>query len=227
MNMRTFLHTTRKLFGASLLAVFAIGNASAQDTIPARDTSATVTDPSGTANGGNGGALGNTNAGNAGTGATKPAGRELIHDRGTSSIGQYDPSGNSLPTERSPYERVGAAYYPPRPPKQKPAQREYRDYGGTVFRQPDPSGNGAPATPVPQQDPYVSNQPAAPTGGTTQNTFAPGDSTANGTSTTWGNSGEQKPADQAGTTKGQSSPANKTKAPADTTKQQRIKGWDY
>lgn len=220
--MKTFLHTTRKLIGASLLAVLAAGITSAQDTIPARDTSGTTaTDASGTPNGG---ALGNTNAG---TGAARPAGREGINDRGSSSIGQYDPSGNSLPTERSPYERVGAAYYPPRPPKPKPTSREYRDYGGTVFRQPDPSGNRAPATPVPQQDPYVSNQPAAPNGGTTQNTFAPADSTASGTNATWGNSGERKPADQTGTTKGQPAPANKTKAPADTTKQQRIKGWDY
>lgn len=216
--MKKLLNTTKKILGASLLAVFAAGIASAQNDFPAADTSAApVTDTGSTANEG---ALGNTV-----TPVARPEAREVIHDRGGSSIGQYDPSGNSLPVERSPYEHIGASYYPPRKPKQKSTVREYRDYGGTVFRQPD-SGSGMPATAVPQDDSYVSNQPVAPNG-TGQNSFAPADSTATGTNTGWGNTQEQKPADRAGSKKGQPTPANKANAPADTTRQERIKGWDY
>lgn len=223
--MKTFLKTTKKVLGASLLAALAMGFASAQDTTaPAPDTTRNTSagDTVGTANG-------NTPIDNTSTQATKPTGRALIHDRGTTSIGQYDPSGNSLPPERSPYEYIGApSYNVDRKPKQKPTQRQYRDYGGTVFRQPDPSGNGTQATPMVKEDPYASNQPAAPNT-TAGNTLAPADST--NTQSGWGNSGGARPANGTNTTngvnKGPASPAPKRPAPADTTKQQRIKGWDY
>ena len=223
--MKTFLKTTKKVFGASLLAAFAMGFASAQDTnAPAPDTTRNTSagDTVGTANG-------NTPIDNTSTQGTKPTGRALIRDRGTTSIGQYDPSGNSLPPERSPYEYIGApSYNVDRKPKQKPTQRQYRDYGGTVFRQPDPSGNGTPATPMVKEDPYASNQPAAPNTAV-GNTAAPADSTT--TQPGPGNSGGARPANGTnnanGVNKGPAAPASKRTAPADTTKQQRIKGWDY
>jgi hypothetical protein len=236
--MKTFLNTTKKMLGASLLAAFAISFASAQDNAPAPDTTRNTSagDTVGTANG-------NTPLDNTSTQATRPAGRSLIHDRGTSSIGQYDPSGNSLPPERSPYEYIGApSYNVNRAPKQKPTQPQYRDYGGTVFRQPDPSGNGTPATPMIKEDPYASNQPAAPNT-TAGNTLTPADSTNNAnTQSGWGNTGRERPANVNGTTnatnaqgnanadganKGPASPAPKRTAPADTTTQPKVKGWDY
>jgi hypothetical protein len=259
--MKTFLNTTKKMLGASLLAVFAMGFASAQnqDAAPAPDTTrnASAGDTVGTANG-------NTPLDNTSTQGTKATGRTVIHDRGTTSIGQYDPSGNSLPPERSPYESIGApAYKVDRTPKQKPTQRQYRDYGGTVFRQPDPSGNGTPATPMVKEDPYVSNQPAAPNT-TAGNALTPAEGT-NGTNAqpSLGNTEERRPAtgntNSNTTTNPNSStdpaakapangtsgvrnggatntpananrpatPAPKRTAPADTTKQQKIKGWDY
>jgi hypothetical protein len=222
--MKTFLNNIKKALGVSLLAAFAMGFASAQNTTaPAPDTTRNTSagDTVGTANG-------NTPLDNTSTLGTKPTGRSVIHDRGTTSIGQYDPSGNSLPPERSPYEYIGASSYNvDRKPKQKPTQPQYRDYGGTVFRQPDPSGNGTPATPMVKQDPYASNQPAAPNT-TAGNTLTPADST--NTQSGWGNSGGARPANgtkDANGVKGPASPASKRPAPADTTKQQRIKGWDY
>ena len=253
--MKTFLNTTKKMLGASLLAVFATGFAGAQNqnTAPAPDTTRNTSagDAVGTANG-------NTPLDNTSTQGTRSTGRTVIHDRGTTSIGQYDPSGNSLPPERSPYEYIGASSYNvKRTPKPKPTQRQYRDYGGTVFRQPDPSGIGTPATPMVKEDPYASNQPAAPNT-TAGNTLAPGDSTT-GTnpSPSLGNTGERRPATgnpnaSRGTNPSATAPANGTNgvrnggatnppananrpaapapkrtAPADTSKQQKIKGWDY
>lgn len=256
--MKTFLNTTKKMLGASLLAVFAMGFASAQnqDNAPAPDTTrnASAGDTVGTANG-------NTPLDNTSTQGTRPTGRSVIHDRGTTSIGQYDPSGNSLPPERSPYEYIGApSYNVDRKAKQKPTQRQYRDYGGTVFRQPDPSGIGTPATPMVKEDPYASNQPATPNT-TAGNTLAPADST-NGTNAqpSLGNTEERRSAtgnSNANTTSGSTNPAAKAPAngtngvrngastntpananrpatpapkrtaPADTSKQQKIKGWDY
>ncbi len=244
--MKTFFDTTKKMLGASLLAVFAMGFAGAQnqDTAPAPDTTRNTSagDTVGTANG-------NTPLDNTSTQGTKPTGRTVINDRGTTSIGQYDPSGNSLPPERSPYEYIGApSYNVKRTPKQKPTQPQYRDYGGTVFRQPDPSGTGTPATPMVKEDPYASNQPAAPNT-TAGNTLAPADST-NGTNPqpSLGNTGERRPApgntstNPANGTNGvrngastnnpanadrPATPAPKRTAPADTSKQQKIKGWDY
>jgi|GEM_PF-7123555 len=215
--MKTFLDTTKRVFGASLLVMFALNFASAQNAAPAPDTTRNTSagDTVGTANG-------NTPVDQTSTQGTNPTGRSIIHDRGNTSIGQYDPSGNSLPVERSPYEYIGApSYNVDRKPKPKPAQPQYRDYGGTVFRQPDPSGNGTPATPMTREDPYASNQPAAPNT-TAGNTATPADST--NTQSGWGNTGEARPANATGARKG---PATKTTAPADTTKQQRIKGWDY
>ncbi|MBD0261013.1 MAG: hypothetical protein ICV83_35280 [Cytophagales bacterium] len=258
--MKTFLNTTKKMLGALVLAVFAMGFASAQnqDTAPAPDTTrnASAGDTVGTANG-------NTPLDNTSTQGTKPTGRTIIHDRGTTSIGQYDPSGNTLPPERSPYEYIGApSYNVDRKPKQKPTQRQYRDYGGTVFRQPDPSGTGTPATPMVKEDPYASNQPAAPNT-TAGNALAPADSAYGTTSQpSLGNTGERRPAtgstnanrsaDPAATAPANgtngvrnganntpanannpananrpTTPAPKRTAPADTTKQQKIKGWDY
>jgi hypothetical protein len=232
--MKTFLNTTKKMLGASLLAVFAMGFASAQnqDAAPAPDTTrnASAGDTVGTANG-------NTPLDNTSMQGTKATGRTVIHDRGTTSIGQYDPSGNSLPSERSPYESIGApAYKADRTPKQKPTQRQYRDYGGTVFRQPDPSGNGTPATPMVKEDPYASNQPAAPNT-TAGNALTPAEGTnpqpsstdpaaktpANGTSGVRNGGATNTPANA----NRPATPAPKRTAPADTTKQQKIKGWDY
>jgi hypothetical protein len=242
--MKTFLNTTKKVLGASLLAVFAMGFASAQEnTAPAPDTTRNTSagDTVGTANG-------NTPLDNTSMQGTKPTGRSVIHDRGTTSIGQYDPSGNSLPPERSPYEYIGApSYNVKRTPKQKPTQRQYRDYGGTVFRQPDPSGNGTPATPMIKEDPYASNQPAAPNT-TAGNTLAPADSTNANTQSSWGNTGGVRPANGTNNAKGNNAkdtpnangtinanstnqgpatPSPKRTAPADTTRQQKVKGWDY
>lgn len=217
--MKTFLHTAKRVFGASLVAVFALGFANAQNAAPAPDTTRNTSagDTVGTVNG-------NTPADQTSTQGTRQTGRALIHDRGNTSIGQYDPSGNSLPVERSPYEYIGApSYSVKRTPKPKPAQRQYRDYGGTVFRQPDPSGNGTPATPMVKQDPYASNQPAAPNTAV-GNTAAPADSA---TQSGWDNTGEARPANANAARKNPAKPATKTTAPADTTKQQRIKGWDY
>ena len=240
--MKTFLNTTRKMLGASLLAAFAISFAGAQNqnTAPTTDTTrnASAGDTVGTANG-------NTPIDRTSTQGTQTTGRSVINDRGTTSIGQYDPSGNSLPPERSPYEYIGApSYNVKRTPKPKPTQPQYRDYGGTVFRQPDPSGIGSPNTPVVKEDPYVSNQPVAPNT-TAGNKNAPADS-ANGTNnantqSSLGNTGERRPANANtsgkananGTNGGAANanrpvtPAPKRTAPADTSKQQKIKGWDY
>ena len=219
--MKTFLHTAKRVFGASLLVVFALGFANAQDAAPAPDTTrnTSAADTVGTANGNN------TPVDQTSTQGTHQTGRSIINDRGNTSIGQYDPSGNSLPVERSPYEYIGApSYKVDRKPKPKPTQPQYRDYGGTVFRQPDPSGNGTPATPMPKEDPYASNQPAAPNTAV-GNTATPADTT--NTQSGWDDAGEARPANATGARKGAAKPAPKTTAPADTTKQQRIKGWDY
>jgi hypothetical protein len=175
--MKAISNLIQKSFTACLLfqlgAGLAIGQNENRNDFPPADTTAVPADaPSG-----------NTAAGNRGEG------RRVIYDRGGASIGQYDPSGNSLPAEVSRYEYMGTSRPAAKSTQvaEKRSKSGYRDSGRSSIGQPDPSSNSpAPADGVVKtNDPYFSNSPAKDGG---QGGVTPGED-ANGTSDApaWGN----------------------------------------
>ncbi len=189
--MKPISSLIKKSLAAYLLFQLATGMAFGQNEnrndFPPADTTTVTTDaPSG-----------NTASGN------REAGRRVIYDRGGASIGQYDPSGNSLPAEVSRYEYMGNS----RPAvnssqvAEKRNKSGYRDSGRSSIGQPDPSPNSpAPADGVVKTgDPYFSNSPAKDQG---QGGVVPAaDSTGtNSEPAGWGNTAE--PADPEATQPG-------------------------
>lgn len=144
--MQFFSSAIKKLFLPLSLSLLATGLAVGQGDFSAGDTTAVT----------GGEASGNTFDDS----RNRSTNRRIIYDRGASSIGQYDPSGNSLPEEVSPYESIGTNR-----PARKAAKKSdpgYRDSGRSSIGQPDPTPNyTAPAGGVVQSDDaYFSNSPA-------------------------------------------------------------------
>jgi hypothetical protein len=178
--MKAISNLIQKSFTACLLfqlgTGLAIGQNENRNDFPPADTTAVPADaPSG-----------NTAAGNRGEG------RRVIYDRGGASIGQYDPSGNSLPAEVSRYEYMGTSRPAAKSTQvaEKRSKSGYRDSGRSSIGQPDPSSNSpAPADGVVKtNDPYFSNSPAKDQG---QGGVVPAaDSTSTTDVSAWGNTAE-------------------------------------